>query len=107
MEKKKDLMKNIIIIILSITLITLIVIYVINSKSENVEKGIEKTVISEEEYREKLKEELTYELITKPEEERKQREEEEEAQREKENEEQTQKENKGVEIETVTQGPKV
>lgn len=59
---KSDKITNIILIVLTIVLIGIIAFYIIAVKSNN-------KVVSEADYREDLKANLTYEYITKPEEE--------------------------------------
>lgn len=80
MESKNEKIKDIIMVILTIILSILAIMYMYNKITSEVTKP----VLSESEYREKLKEEITYEYVTKPEEERKKQEEELEKQQEEE-----------------------
>ena len=61
MEKNKNLILNIIILILAIALICVIVAFV-NKKEENI-------ITDENTLRDKLRENITYEYVTKPQEE--------------------------------------
>lgn len=78
--KKMDIemKKNIVIGVLSVILIIVVVMYITKGTSF----GSKDEYVNYDEYRAKLKEELTYELVTKPEEERKKQEEEQQKQME-------------------------